>query len=137
MSSFSVWPIHLFFPINFQFILCAATNSLRTEIQKYHTFTHKSFLDLALGDKVQIGMNLLNLIWVQPYHPDGSNGYISLLCNTWAIPAISISKNITFSEVYVFPHALLSFFSFLFLFVYLGPHPQHMEVPRLGVELEL
>ena len=30
----------------------------------------------------------------------------------------------------------ISFFSFLFFFVFLsflGPHPQHMEVPRLGV----
>ena len=26
---------------------------------------------------------------------------------------------------------------FLFSFCVLGPHPQHMEVPRLGVELEL
>ena len=24
-----------------------------------------------------------------------------------------------------------------FFFVFLGPHPQHMEVPRLGVESEL
>ena len=24
-----------------------------------------------------------------------------------------------------------------FLFVFLGPHPQHMDVPRLGVEWEL
>ena len=31
---------------------------------------------------------------------------------------------------------LKSFFSF-WSFVFLGPHPQHMEVPRLGVELEL
>ena len=35
-----------------------------------------------------------------------------------------------------------SFFSFVFLFVFfflvfLGPHPRHMEVPRLGVESEL
>ena len=29
----------------------------------------------------------------------------------------------------------LLLFSFFF-FVYLGPHPWHMEVPRLGVELE-
>ena len=31
------------------------------------------------------------------------------------------------------------FFSFLsfFSFVFLGPHPQHMEVPRLGVKWEL
>ena len=26
---------------------------------------------------------------------------------------------------------------YLFLFCFLGPNPQHMEVPRLGVELEL
>ena len=26
---------------------------------------------------------------------------------------------------------------FFFCFVFLGPNPQHMEVPRLGVELEL
>ena len=35
-------------------------------------------------------------------------------------------------------HFLLSFsFSFFMSFVFLGPHPQHMEFPRLGVELEL
>ena len=28
-------------------------------------------------------------------------------------------------------------FSFFFSFVCLGPHPQHMEIPRLEVELEL
>jgi len=31
-----------------------------------------------------------------------------------------------------------SFFLFFFFFVFsLGPHPRHMEVPRLGVESEL
>ena len=30
----------------------------------------------------------------------------------------------------------LSFY-FLFIFCFLGPNPQHMDVPRLGVELEL
>ena len=30
---------------------------------------------------------------------------------------------------------MISFFSFLFVF--LGPHPWHMEVPRLGVQLDL
>ena len=30
----------------------------------------------------------------------------------------------------------LHFFTYLF-FIFLGPHSQHMEVPRLGVELEL
>ena len=30
------------------------------------------------------------------------------------------------------------FYFYLFLiFVFLGPQPQHMEVPRLGIELEL
>ena len=30
-----------------------------------------------------------------------------------------------------------SFFIILFYFVFLGPHPWHMEIPRLGVESEL
>ena len=29
------------------------------------------------------------------------------------------------------------FFFFFLSFVFLGPHPRHMEVPRQGVELEL
>ena len=29
------------------------------------------------------------------------------------------------------------YFVFLFLFVFLGPHLRHMEVPRLGVQWEL
>ena len=33
--------------------------------------------------------------------------------------------------------AQLFFFFFFCLFVFLGPHPWHMEGPRLGVELEL
>ena len=32
---------------------------------------------------------------------------------------------------------IVYFFSFYFIFCFLGPHPQHMEVPRLGVHLEL
>ena len=31
----------------------------------------------------------------------------------------------------------LSFFLSFFFFVFSGPHPQHMEIPRLGVESEL
>ena len=30
-----------------------------------------------------------------------------------------------------------SFFFFFWYFVFSGPHPQHMEIPRLGVELEV
>ena len=33
--------------------------------------------------------------------------------------------------------SLRCFYLPFFFFVFLGPHPQHMEVPRLGVELEL
>ena len=33
--------------------------------------------------------------------------------------------------------AILFHFIILFLFCFLGPHPRHMEVPRLGVESEL
>ena len=32
---------------------------------------------------------------------------------------------------------VLIFFFFFFAFCFLGPHPQHMEVPRLGVKSEL
>ena len=35
---------------------------------------------------------------------------------------------------------MLPFFFFLFFFLFfhfLGPHPHHMEIPRLGVDLEL
>ena len=31
----------------------------------------------------------------------------------------------------------MSWHLFIYLFIFLGPHPQHMEFPRLGVELEL
>ena len=47
-------------------------------------------------------------------------------------------------EVYIFVQTNLSvcflscfFFLFYFLFFFLGPHLQHIEVPRLGVESEL
>ena len=33
--------------------------------------------------------------------------------------------------------AFESEFFYLFIFLFLGPHPWHMEVPRLGVESEL
>ena len=32
---------------------------------------------------------------------------------------------------------IIAFYLFIYLFVCLGPHPQHMKVPRLGVESEL
>ena len=38
---------------------------------------------------------------------------------------------------YVICKSLLLICLFIYLFCFLGLHPQHMEVPRLGVELEL
>ena len=45
-------------------------------------------------------------------------------------PNLEIFSAVIFSDV--------SSFSFFFLFfVFLGPHPRHMEVPKLGVKSEL
>ena len=33
--------------------------------------------------------------------------------------------------------SILFYFSFIIIFIFLGPHPWHMEVSRLGVESEL
>ena len=54
-----------------------------------------------------------------------------------AAPCPSGKRGPAPSQVTLF---FVSLFLFLFLFlsfVFLGPHPRHMEVPRLGVELEL
>ena len=42
--------------------------------------------------------------------------------------------SIYFSGQSIFPHNIFLFF---FSFVFLGPYPRHMEVPRLGVQSEL
>ena len=48
-----------------------------------------------------------------------------------------LSENLVKSEYHV-PNLSCSIFSFLFFsFCFLGPHLWYMEVPRLGVELEL
>ena len=49
------------------------------------------------------------------------------------IPKMRYSR-LGHKEIALFPSFLPSFLSFL---CFLGPHPWHMEVPRLGVELEL
>ena len=33
--------------------------------------------------------------------------------------------------------SILYIYIYLFIYLFLGPHLQHMEVPRLGVQLEL
>ena len=56
---------------------------------------------------------------------------VALLCLTLGIRQ-TISLFFLSASVYVF-HSLVIFFFFKFL----GPHPWHMEVPRLGVKTEL
>ena len=43
-------------------------------------------------------------------------------------------KKVVFSSV---KHLVLFIYFYFILFVFLEPYPWHMEVPRLGVELEL
>ena len=47
-----------------------------------------------------------------------------------------IIRGYNFRTFYIFQYIQYIFFSFFFFF-FLGPHPRHMEVPRLGVELEV
>ena len=52
------------------------------------------------------------------------------------IQTIIVQDNLLVINLYFIPS--LFFFPFLiFFFFFLGPHPWHMEVPRLGAELEL
>ena len=46
-------------------------------------------------------------------------------------------KYITASKFSKIKQYVIFFVVFVFFFYFLGPHPQHMEVPRLGVESEL
>jgi len=54
--------------------------------------------------------------------------------------ALCISKNQDYTKMWVIGHSVvikLHHFTFFFLVSFLGPHPQYMEVPRLGVHSEL
>ena len=70
--------------------------------------------------------------WPRPITSSQSRG----LRNVWPGPIDSLS--LLKSHVYIFvkPTELIICF-FFFVLVFLGPHPQHMEVPRPGVQLEL
>ena len=70
---------------------------------------------------------VFTLFWC--YFISGSHGAIPLLCFSAMACAV----------VFIFYFKIFSLFYFLFFlsFVFSGPHPQHVEVPRLGVELEL
>ena len=47
------------------------------------------------------------------------------------------AKVITFLEKQFLLQEYITTSTFFFFFVFSGPHPGHMEVPRLGVESEL
>ena len=52
------------------------------------------------------------------------------------LPSTSVTSELLPSRALRFDLFLFSYF-ILFYFCFLGPHPRHMEVPRLGVESEL
>ena len=51
--------------------------------------------------------------------------------------SLLLSRTITMTLLLVILTHFLGFGVVVFFFVFLGPHPQHMEVPRLGVESEM
>ena len=58
--------------------------------------------------------------------------YLTFLCET---PIARTSEGT--SSVFLPLRSAILFYLFIFLsFVFLGPHPWHVEVPRLGVELQ-
>ena len=53
----------------------------------------------------------------------------------WSSPKTNLTK---YEVVHLsFVILVIRFFFFFFFLVFLGPHPRHMEVPRLGVKSEL
>ena len=70
-------------------------------------------------------------------------GEIHEILDTRASPMFShprwvwLKCRFLFSRSGLGPETLHFFFFFLGGCIFLGPHPQHREVPRLGVELEL
>ena len=70
--------------------------------------------------------------------------YVFPIFNIWIYSYFKISSSIISSfrntKLSIIFHICLANFSricFSFFFLFLGPHMQHMEVPRLGVECEL
>ena len=64
----------------------------------------------------------------------------TVLCQSWnwdAHPTVSLQSTALGAPRNSGSRMSPNFAFFVCLFVFLGPHPWHMEVPRLGVELEL
>ena len=65
---------------------------------------------------------------------------ILLLCSSFAAKVSKLwptGHSLIFSNKVLLEHCYPCFVLFWFDFGSLGPHPQHMEVPRLGVKSEL
>ena len=71
-------------------------------------------------------------------HPICQQNLLALLENISRIQSLLTIFTATILDQSIAVSFFFSFFSFFFgLSVFLGLHPQHMEVPRLGVQLEL
>ena len=74
-------------------------------------------------------------------HSDATHMYknlTTLLFLVWSRPSIFILKFMLFLKMYLLKFYENSFFFlFLLFFFFLEPHPQQMEVPRLGVQSEV
>ena len=71
------------------------------------------------------------LLWQLASRPQG----FILFHRTYFGIYFQVSENM--ERVGLFPLSLFFFFFFLVFLLFIGPLPRHMEVPRLGVELEL
>ena len=80
------------------------------------------------------------------YLPSGHCGqprkwHIPWKCPPWKTPNYQHFKSVRDVPVFLSLHRTCSFSFFLspplsFFFFFLGPHPWHMDIPRIGVELE-
>ena len=57
---------------------------------------------------------------------------MDLVLSWFGIPSLYSFRTKSF-KIYFYPFKIL----FYYLFIFLGLHPQHLAVPRLGVESEL
>ena len=71
------------------------------------------------------------------FYPILEDNFFSCLY-AWCLDCLRLNTIPLLPQI-VFPHSYVIFVlgSLTFLFFFLGPHPWHMEVPRLGVKLEL